>query len=177
MLLASIASGDRAALSVLVHRHWASLFRYTRRMTGDEASAEDALQDTFVAWSTPAPSAAMVPRAWLFARNALRRCARRRVGEPSPAELSDDIESLGASAGFGCVSCWTRSLEDREEIERALAALGDDDREVLALVDAEGLSIEEASSSLGLSDAALKSRLHRARLRFMSAMRAVGGDA
>jgi hypothetical protein len=74
MLLASIASGDRAALSVLVHRHWASLFRYTRRMTGDEASAEDALQDTFVAWSTPAPSAAMVPRARGSTRSRAMRC-------------------------------------------------------------------------------------------------------
>ena len=75
------------------------------------------------------------------------------------------------------MSTWTRALEDRQEIERALGALSDDDREVLALVDAEGLSIEEASSSLGVTEAALKSRLHRARLRFMAAMRAMGGEA
>jgi RNA polymerase sigma-70 factor (ECF subfamily) len=180
-LLASVASGDRAALSALVQRHWASLFRYTRRMTGDEAAAEDALQDTFLAVLEHAATfrGEGSARAWLYtlARNSLRRRARRRVGEPSPAELSEDVESLGASAGFGCVSHWTRSLEDRQEIERALAGLSDDDREVLALVDAEGLSIEEASSSLGLSDAALKSRLHRARLRFMAAMRAMGGES
>lgn len=180
-LLASVASGDRAALSALVQRHWASLFRYTRRMTSDEAAAEDALQDTFVAVMEHARTfrGEGSARAWLYtlARNALRRRARRRVGEPSAAQSSEDVESLGASAGFGCVSSWTRALEDREEIERALAALGDDDREVLALVDAEGLSIEEASSSLGASEAAIKSRLHRARLRFMAAMRAMGGDA
>lgn len=180
-LLASVASGDRVSLSTLVRRHWASLFRYTHRMTGDDAAAEDALQDTFVAVMEHARTfrGEGSARAWLYAlaRNALRRRARRRVGEPSPAELSEDVESLGASAGFGCASSWTHSLEDREEIERALAALGDDDREVLALVDAEGLSIEEASSSLGVSEAAIKSRLHRARLRFMAAMRAMGGEA
>ena len=180
-LLASVASGDRAALSALVHRHWASLFRYTRRMTGDEAAAEDALQDTFVAVMEHAATfrGESSARAWLYtlARNALRRRARRRVGEPGPAEVTEDVESLGASAGFGCVSTWTRALEDRQEIERALGALSDDDREVLALVDAEGLSIEEASSSLGVTEAALKSRLHRARLRFMAAMRAMGGEA
>lgn len=180
-LLASVASGDRVSLSTLVRRHWASLFRYMRRMTGDEATAEDALQDTFVAVLEHAGTfrGEGSARAWLYAlaRNALRRRVRRRIGEPSPADVSEDVESLGANAGFGCVGSWSRALEDREEIERALDTLSDDDREVLAWVDAEGLSIDEAAAVLGLGEAALKSRLHRARLRFMAAMRAMGGEA
>lgn len=179
-LLVEISRGDRAALSGLVQRHWAALYRYTHRMTGDGALAEDALQDTFVTVMEHAGSfrGDGSARAWLYAlaRNALRRRSRRRVGEPSAADMTEDVESLGASAGFGEVSSWERALADREEIERALQQLSDDDREVLAIVDAEGLSIEEAASSLGVSEAALKSRLHRARLRFMAAMRAIGGE-
>lgn len=181
-LLARVASGDRAALSVLVRRHWVSLYRYTRRMTGDDATAEDALQDTFVAVMEHAHTfrGDTSARAWLYtlARNALRRRTRRRAGEPSRADVEDDVESLGAAAGFGCATTgFTRAIEDRDMIERALETLSDDDREVLALVDAEGLSIEEASISLALGAAAVKSRLHRARLRFMAATRRIGGDA
>ena len=178
-LLARVAASDGPALGELVRRHWAGLFRFARRMTRDDATAEDALQDTFLAVLQHAATfrGEGSARAWLYtlARHAIQRRARRRVGEPSPSEVTDDVELLGASAGFGCADAAT--FEDREEIERVLDRLSEEEGEVLALVDAEGLSIEEAARSLMLGEAALKSRLHRARLRFMAAMRAMGGDA
>ena len=54
----------------------------------------------------------------------------------------------------------------------ALAALCTEDREVLLLRDVEGLSAAEAAGVLELSVAALKSRLHRARLRLAGELRA-----
>lgn len=150
-------------------------------MTADAALAEDALQDTFLAVLEHAGSfrGASSARAWLhtLARHALGRRVRRRVGEPSPAELDTDLEALAHRAGFGSATAgWASALEDREHIERSLASLSDDDREVLALVDAEGFTLEEAALSCALSEAALKSRLHRARLRFMAALRVHGGE-
>ncbi len=62
-------------------------------------------------------------------------------------------------------------IESDEWVRHALAQLDDDDRDALALVDVEGLSIEEAAAALSLSVAAVKSRLHRARLRFVAALR------
>lgn len=180
-LIGQVASGDRAALGVLVRRYWAPLYRYTRRVSGDEAVAEDALQDTFLAVLEHAGTfrGDGSARGWLYtlARNALRRRYRRREGEPVRHEAIEDVETLGACAGFGSDFAFLASLEDREEIGHALETLSDEDREVLALVDAEGLSIEEAASALALTEAALKSRLHRARLRFMGAMRELGGAA
>ena len=116
-------------------------------------------------------------RAWLYtlARNAVRRRARPRADSPHEDD-SETIESLGACAGFGGDFGFLSALEDREEIQRALGSLTEDDAEVLALVDAQGLSIDEASETLGISPAAAKSRLHRARLRFMSAMQDGGAQ-
>ncbi len=176
-LIARIARGDRDALGRLVRRHWAPMYRYASRVSGDPTVAEDALQDTFLAVLEHAGTfRGDSARAWLYtlARNAIRRRHRRRVDEPARHE---DLDALGEDAGFGTELGFLASLEDREEIDRAMSRLSDDDREVLALVDAEGLSIEEASVSLALSEAAVKSRLHRARLRFMAAMRELGGAA
>ena len=48
-LIEQIAAGDRAALGALVHRYWAPMFRYAERTSRNASTAEDALQDTFLA--------------------------------------------------------------------------------------------------------------------------------
>jgi RNA polymerase sigma-70 factor (ECF subfamily) len=52
----------------------------------------------------------------------------------------------------------------REELERAIKDLPEEYREVLVLRDVEGLSGEEASGLLGLNEATMKTKLHRARM-------------
>lgn len=175
-LIARIAAGDRDALGMLVHRYWAPMFRYAEHATQSASVAEDALQDTFLAVLEHAHTfrGEGSARAWLYtlARNAVRHRFRPRADAPHDDD-TETIESLGACAGFGGDFGFLAALEDREEIEHALASLTRDDAEILALVDAQGLSIDEASETLSLSAAAVKSRLHRARLRFMSAMQEV----
>jgi len=149
------------------------MFRYAEQTTHNTSAAEDALQDTFLAVLEHANTfrGEGSARAWLYtlARNAVRRRFRPRADSPHEDD-TETIESLGASAGFGGDFGFLASLEDRQEIQRVLASLTEDDADILALIDAQGLSIDEASEALSLSQAAVKSRLHRARLRFMSAM-------
>ncbi len=175
-LIAQIAAGDRDALGMLVHRYWAPMFRYAEHATHSTSVAEDALQDTFLAVLEYAHTfrGEGSARAWLYtlARNAMRRRFRPRADSPHEDD-TETIESLGACAGLGGDFGFLAALEDREEIQRALANLTEDDADILALVDAQGLSIDEASETLGISPAAVKSRLHRARLRFMAAMQEV----
>ena len=56
-------------------------------------------------------------------------------------------------------------LGEAAEVLRAMAGLGDEDRELLLLVSWEELSPSEASKVLGISALAARSRLHRARRR------------
>jgi len=139
------------------------------------ADAEDALQDAFIsAWRSAAGFAGDgSARGWVLtiARHALHRRYRRRAGEPESFETLDE---LGAAAGWGSdepPDAMVERLESRERLQQALAALAEDDREVLILRDLEEMSGEETARVLGLSIRAMKSRLHRARLRLAARLR------
>ena len=168
------AAGDFSAFELFVERHEAAVLRYVRALSGDHATAEDAFQETFVAAWRAAGSfrGRGSARAWLLtiARNAVRRQYRRRVGEPQ-SEMS--LQDLGAFAGWRQESA--ELIEDRvlrrDLVEKGFAALSAADRELLVLRDLEGFTGEEVAAMLDLSLAAMKSRLHRARLRFMGHLR------
>ncbi len=159
----------------LVQRHQAAVFRFVRSIAADQAAAEDALQETFLAaWrsaSTFRGDSSL--RAWLFAiaRNAVMRQHRRRVDEPAAME---SLSRLGEEAGWGSDDDPERTAmkhEQREIFEHAMARLADADREVLLLRDLEGLSGEETAAILEIPVAAMKTRLHRARLRLAANVR------
>ncbi len=180
-LIAQVATGDRAALAVLFDRHGPAVLRLARASLHEPSDAEDVLQETFVAAlrgaATYRPELASV-RTWLFAiaRNAARRHKRQTRELPSADVDDGPLLALGIAAGWGAA---TDVAQDQPaeiaQLARAVASLAPDDRQVVLLRDVEGLSGEEAAALLELSLAALKSRLHRARLRLLAALRADEG--
>ncbi len=174
-LLRLSAAGDRAAFAKFVVRHRAGVFRYAKLLTNNGAEAEDVLQDAFLNAFRAADSyrGGASARSWMLtiARRALLRMRRKRVGEPS---LLEPLANLAVEAGWGAPSAnapATAAMERRQQLSAALAILSPDDREVLLARDLEGLSAEETSKTLGLTVSAVKSRLHRARLRLAAAVR------
>lgn len=153
-------------------RHLAAVYRLLVSLSGAPDEAEDAAQECFIsAWRSAATyEGSGSARGWLFAiaRNALRRRHRRRVGEP---DVWVTLDALGEQAGWGSVSDFSASLEARDTLERALAKLPAEEREAVELRDLAGFSGDEAAQVLGLSLPALKSRLHRGRLRLMGELR------
>jgi RNA polymerase sigma-70 factor, ECF subfamily len=176
-LLRLCAAGDRAAFGIFMNRHAASVHRFLIALDAGADDTEDALQECFVsAWRSAAMfQGSASARGWLLsiARNALRRQYRRRAGEPEDME---SLERLGERAGWGASSDFTVRFEAREELEWALARLSSAEREAVTLRDLHGLSGEEAAEALGLSEAAMKSRLHRGRLRLMALLRGEEAD-
>ncbi len=157
-------------------RHKASVYRFLVALQAGSDEAEDALQECFVsAWrSAGTYTSSNSARGWLcsIARNALRRQHLRRAGEPS---VMEPLEKLGERAGWGVTSDFGTRFEAEDELEWAMGQLSREEREVVVLRDLEGLTGEEASEALGLSLAAMKSQLHRGRLRLMGVMRTGGG--
>lgn len=160
----------------IVEAHQAAVFHFALRMTKDETRAEDALQDTFVAamkaWPDYRGEASV--KTWLFtiARNVVLRQSRRRAGEPVSLE---PLDALGLEAGWGDEAdpeALFARAEDRAALTRALESLSEEDREVILLRDVEGFSGEEAAALVGVQVRALKSRLHRARLRLAAVLKA-----
>jgi RNA polymerase sigma-70 factor, ECF subfamily len=171
-LITRSARGDPRAFERLVERHAPAVLRLARAMSANDAAADDVVQDTFLsafrAAGTYTPGRAAV-RTWLFAiaRNAARRARRGRRETPVEEET---LVELGVAAGWGAPP--SDSPDRHDALARALASLEEDDREILVLRDLEELPGDAAAALLGIGLAAMKSRLHRARLRLLAALRA-----
>ena len=173
-LIALAAAGDRDAFDVIVVRHEARVFRLARALTADVADAEDVLQQTFLsAWQAASRFRGEASLAtWLLtiARNAAFQHRSHRNRLP----LDDTpLEELGIRAGWGGPNPEALAVraQQRARLVEAFARLAPEDRQVLTLRDVEGLRGEEAAAVLGVALAAMKSRLHRARLRLAAELR------
>jgi RNA polymerase sigma-70 factor (ECF subfamily) len=173
-LMALTAAGDRGAFEQLIRRHAPAVLRLGRAVTGDAAAAEDALQQTFLAVYQHASTfrGDSSVRAWMLtiARNA----AYRMRAKASREDLAEEPWiQLGVEAGWGSEDPETLAMaaEQRDTLRTAMSTLSAQDREVLFLRDIEGLAAPEAAALTGIGQRALKSRLHRARLRLAAALR------
>jgi RNA polymerase sigma-70 factor (ECF subfamily) len=140
-----------------VFAHLGLITAYARRR-GAHDPEELAAETMSIAWRRLADVPADDPRPWLIAtaRNLLL-ADRRRHGTP-PADL-DGVEPAAALPA--------PIVELDPELERALRSLSDQDREALLLVAWEDLTPSTAAASVGISPAAFRVRLHRARRRLI----------
>lgn len=161
--IASAQQGDARALERVLEALAPSIDRFARRMCGHDADADDVVQDALLAIAQKLPTferrASLSSWAFAVTRSA---CSHRRRGAKNRPTQSLDEADDAADSAFDPESSASRA-ELRDAIERALASLDDDHREVLLLRDAEGLTAPEAAAALGIGVDALKSRLHRAR--------------
>ena len=170
-LLQLTASGDADAFARFVERHQGGVWRRALALAGQPADAEDLLQETFLAaWRGAAGyrgGREASARAWLLtiAAHAWQRLGRR-AAQLVAVEEEESLEALALRAGWGRDDA---DDERRATVQEALARLAPDDQRLLLLRDVEELAGEEVASLMGLSLAAMKSRLHRARLRLAAA--------
>lgn len=182
-LAASAQAGDRQAFALLVRRHQERVFRFVLRMLGSRDEAMDLTQDSFLkAWNAlPGwrPEARFAT--WLFqiARNAtldaLRRHARVEF-VPLDAEPGGEA-AIEPRDGAPLPE---EQLADRQRIgllERALAALPAEQREILLLRELEDMSYAEIATTLGINEGTVKSRLARARVAALAHYRHHAGES
>ncbi len=172
------SAGAAAAVSRLLEEHGGRIHALGLRLCGDEADAQDLVQETFLnafrSWEGFAGRAR--PSTWLYtiAAHACQRMHRKRAGEPdhvgSVEEMLPsrdrgvpDTSALTAGNGGGPEAEQLRR-EARERVQQGLAALPPHFRIPLVLKDIAELSLEEISRALGVKQATVKTRVHRARL-------------
>ncbi|MEM9116241.1 MAG: sigma-70 family RNA polymerase sigma factor [Myxococcota bacterium] len=167
-LLRQAAQGEPRAFKELVGRHATSLRFYVTRLLGSGTAAEDTVQQALLDAYRGAAGfrGESEVRTWLFgiARRAAHRAhAKLRQAPPS---VEESLLVLGQSAGWGA-NPETLAMQSQRSgaIHAALSRLVPTDREILVLRDIEQLSGSEVAFVLGLTMPAMKSRLHRARLR------------
>ena len=181
-LLGAVRRGDADALEALVTRYQPRVYRFGLAMCRDPADAHDVTQDTFVSMVRGIQGfrADSTISTWLYAitRHACLRKRRRRKSAPH-GEVS--LEALPASehetlrAHAPSPEEALAAQEHRTLLRAAIRSLAPSQREVLMLRDVEGLTASDTAKVLGLSVAAVKSRLHRARLELRAALGPVVG--
>ena len=166
MSLSSEGTPDLVAFEQLVAEYQDRVFGIALRITGSPAEAEDVMQDAFLdafrAWPTFRGEAA--PTTWLYriAVNAALRRVRSRREVDYLGEQSESDEEIADWSGDTALAAVRHELELR--LENGITRLPEDLRVTFILRDVEGLSTAETSAALEITEAAVKSRLHRARI-------------
>ena len=162
-LLIAAQAGDAQALDELLRVHRDRVYRYGLKVCRTTEDAEDAVQETLWAATRFIRQfrGASTVTTWLFTivRNKCHRFLRQHQHEePDLADVLPPFIEPPRSAEEEASANEVRGI-----LAAALAKLDPPYREVLLLRDVEGLTAPEAAERLGLTVAALKSRLHRAR--------------
>jgi len=171
---ARLRRGDTAGLAGLMGRHQDRLFRYLRRLVGDEAVAEDTFQQTWVqvAERIGRYDGARPFGPWLFAvaRNlALDHLRRRR-----PESLDDVDEPAAPGGGESDPLARAVALQQSGRLADVVAGLAPLDREVLSLRFEEDLALPQLAQTLGVPIPTAKARLYRALARLRERVLAAG---
>ncbi|MFN3689943.1 MAG: RNA polymerase sigma factor [Fimbriimonadales bacterium] len=172
-LIEAAKEGDTRAFDRLWARHRDKVFRsLLKACGGNPETTHDVLQDALIS----AFKALQQFRGdanfatWLYTI-ARRLCIRARRDLDRFYSLDDPLNSdEGKEILRQLIDQYAQDPESiaiendlRERVQQAVAELPDSLRPVLQLRDIEGLSTEETAQQLGLTQAAVKARLHRAR--------------
>ncbi|WP_439634127.1 RNA polymerase sigma factor [Glycocaulis sp.] len=156
-----VAGSDRRAFGALVSRHQSVVRGLLARLTGGAPDADDLAQETFVqAWrriDTYRGQGSF--RSWLcqiaysrFLMGLRKQKSHQRLLDTAAREPEPSSVSAGQPGA-------------RLDLDRALAVLGDDERDCVVLCYAAGLSHADAATITGLPLGTVKSHVSRGRAR------------
>jgi RNA polymerase sigma factor (sigma-70 family) len=162
-LMEELRGGDFRALGTLFERHHQTLYNFLFRLVRDRSAAEDLVQEVFVRILKYSHNfrahSDFLPWMFAVARHAVVDRHRRR-----PRELPQDPDAPDPAAS-GPLPIEAREDADRRKaLNRALGRLTPDVRETLLLARFSGLKYAEIGEVLGISEGAVKARVHRAML-------------
>lgn len=146
---------DSPTPAQVFERHHLQVYRFLRRMTSDSTLAEDLTQDVFVrvlgALDRYEPRGREASWVFRIARNVLND--QRKSERRTPDLVEDGLPTL-TSAGDPTLGF---------DLEQALSRVPVEEREALMLREYGGLGYEDISRISGVSPAAVRSRIYRAR--------------
>ena len=176
-LLRAAQGGSQAAMERLLMKAQEIAYRFSLLVCGHADDADDAMQEALLktyrhAGQIKEPAAF---RTWLYrtVKNACLISRRRRVDEPAWLHSLDEMSEApdGTMQALDVEDPGRRPdqvMENsrlRRSLHRALQTLPPESRLIVFLREVEGLSTREVASVVGISEANVKTRLHRARLK------------
>lgn len=177
-LVARVLGGDKAAYETIIRRHNQRLFRAARAIVRDDDEAEDVVQQVWMAayQSLAGFRGEAALTTWLTRIVVNEALARRRRRQKSEHLALIDEEARAVPDG--------RSPEEEAAVgelgrllESHIDRLADIYREVLVLRDVEEMTTAETAACLGVSEEAVRVRLHRARRELQSSLSEAVGSS
>ncbi len=173
-LIERLRQGDKSACAACVERYSTGLYHLALQLMGNEAEAEDVVQEAFLsafkAIDTFEGRSSL--GTWLFRityNAAMMRLRRTQPDTISVDEADRADEGLPIPQQLFDWCCLPEqdfeTAETRAQVERAIRDLPETLKSVFVLRELEGLSTEETAQALGVSIEVVKTRLHRARLK------------
>jgi len=182
----ALRSGDKHEFARMVDTFSGPLYRLALRMLGNEPDAQDVLQNTFLKAFQHIREFEGRSKlsTWLYriASNEALMMVRKRRPETNFTDTvqEQDEDQIRDPVQFTDWCCLPEdeylTSESRAALDRAVQRLPETLRIVFILRDIEGLSIQETSQALGLSETAVKTRLLRARLRLREELSSYFGE-
>lgn len=172
--LDALRAGDKAEFARLVETYSGVIYRLAIKMLENAQDAEDVLQETFIKAYRHLSNfdGRSSLSTWLYriATNEALMLIRRRkhtfISIDEPLETAEQDQVPVQIVDWCCLPEEELiSSEARSHLDQAVEALPHSLRVVFLLRDIEGLSTQETSEVLNLSNAAVKTRLSRARMR------------
>jgi RNA polymerase sigma-70 factor, ECF subfamily len=170
MLMARYQEGDFAAASDLIDRVSPQLHRFFIAQSFSRADADDLLQETWLrihkVRHTYRPCEPALPWFYAIARHIrvdhYRRSLRTSVGEAN-------LEAMAKNASMG-----SQDPVRADELQALLAPLSESQREVIAMLKVEGMSLEEVARATSSSVGSVKQKAHRAYKKLRAVLGAAG---
>jgi RNA polymerase sigma-70 factor (ECF subfamily) len=154
--------GQREMYSLLIEKYQEMVFTVAYRVLGDESAAKDAAQESFLSAYLSLGHFKGNSRfsSWLvsIALNKCRDMLRRRKEAVPLPDMADTLRS----GGEGPLE-QLETKQTRDMLQAALNMLPNDYREAVVLKHVQGLDYHEMSELCGVSEGALKVRVHRGR--------------
>ncbi|MFB3852878.1 MAG: RNA polymerase sigma factor [Vicinamibacterales bacterium] len=159
--------GDIDAFRDLYERHSARLYNLSYRMSGNEADAEDLLQEVFLQAYRKLGSfrGESSLGTWLY-RLATNLCLDRlRSRQGRSEQRTDRLERADGRPSVEPAAPRAEAVIDRIDLERAIARLPDSYRAAFLLHDVEGFDHREVGEIMDIAEGTSKSLVHKARLK------------
>jgi RNA polymerase sigma-70 factor (ECF subfamily) len=183
-LIREFQAGSELAFETLISRYQGKAFSLANRLTKSSEDAEEVLQDVFttVFRKIDGFEGKSSFSSWLYrvtVNSSLMKLRKKRRDPSVP--LEDEVKKISLKASnFAPYQIEGEANSARLEVavalEGAIKDLPDEYRPVFVLRDVDGLSSKEVGKILGLSIAAVKSRLHRSRLMLRRALSSFYAD-
>jgi RNA polymerase sigma-70 factor (ECF subfamily) len=177
-LMRRVKSGDNSAFTELMKRHYKSIMNYIYRFTNDRNDSEDLAQEVFLRVYRSVNE--YKPRAkfstWLY-KIATNVCLteiklKGRMNKVSLDEIQENKQDIGDSnspTGYDLIE----KREIKDSIFQALNSIPENERISIILCKYEGLSYDEVAGVIGCTVGAVKTYIHRGRMKLIERLKPI----